>query len=45
VDGYAAIAVDPNRYIGGDGLHLTVEGYQALAEAFFMKIQEGLEAR
>jgi lysophospholipase L1-like esterase len=43
VEGYAAISVDPARFIGGDGLHLTVEGYQALAEAFFGKIQAQLE--
>lgn len=43
VDGYAAIAVDIPNYVGGDGLHLTVAGYQALATAFFNAIAARFE--
>jgi lysophospholipase L1-like esterase len=43
VDGYAAIDVDVATLVGADGLHLTVAGYQALANAFFTVIQQNLE--
>lgn len=43
VDGYAAVDADRARYIGGDGLHLTVEGYQALADAFLAAIKAKYE--
>jgi lysophospholipase L1-like esterase len=43
VDGYAAIAVDVDRLVGADGLHLTIAGYQALANAFFVAIEQHLE--
>jgi lysophospholipase L1-like esterase len=43
VDGYAVTAADPAHLIGGDGLHLTVEGYQKLAAAFFDAIKAKLE--
>ncbi|HWB17151.1 MAG TPA: GDSL-type esterase/lipase family protein [Vicinamibacterales bacterium] len=43
VDGYAAIEVDVATFVGADGLHLTVAGYQALANAFFTVIQQTLE--
>jgi lysophospholipase L1-like esterase len=43
VDGYAVTAADPAHLIGGDGLHLTVEGYQKLASAFFDAIKAKLE--
>jgi lysophospholipase L1-like esterase len=43
VDGYAAIDVDVATLVGADGLHLTVAGYQALANAFFTVIQQELE--
>jgi lysophospholipase L1-like esterase len=38
VDGYAITAANPNRLVGADGLHLTIEGYQALSAAFFSAI-------
>ena len=38
VDGYSAIAANRAAYIGGDGLHLTPGGYQALAAAFLAAI-------
>jgi lysophospholipase L1-like esterase len=39
VDGYAITAADPNRLVGADGLHLSIEGYQALAAGFFDAIK------
>jgi lysophospholipase L1-like esterase len=39
VDGYAATAADREHNVGGDGLHLTVQGYQALGQAFFEAIK------
>jgi lysophospholipase L1-like esterase len=43
MDGYSAIAVDVATLVGADGLHLTIAGYQALANAFFTVIQQNLE--
>jgi lysophospholipase L1-like esterase len=43
VDGYSAIAGDVATLVGADGLHLTIAGYQALANAFFMAIEQNLE--
>lgn len=43
VDGYSAIAVDPATLVGADGLHLTVAGYQALANAFLVAIEQHME--
>jgi lysophospholipase L1-like esterase len=43
VDGYSAIAVDVSTLVGADGLHLTVAGYQALANAFLVAIEQNME--
>jgi len=43
IDGYAITAADPNHMIGADGLHLTIEGYKALAAAFFTAIKAKYE--
>jgi lysophospholipase L1-like esterase len=43
VDGYAAIDADVATLVGADGLHLTVAGYQVLANAFFEAIRDNLE--
>lgn len=43
IDGYAITAADPNRLVGADGLHLTIEGYQALGDAFFEAIRKKFE--
>ncbi len=39
VDSYNAFVGHEAQYINTDGLHLTPEGYQALADAFFAAIQ------
>jgi len=43
IDGYAITAADPNRLVGADGLHLTIEGYHAMAAAFFDAIKAKYE--
>jgi lysophospholipase L1-like esterase len=43
VDGYTITAADPNHMIGADGLHLTIDGYKALAAAFFTAIKARYE--
>jgi lysophospholipase L1-like esterase len=43
VDGYAVTAADPARLVGADGLHLSVEGYQALAAAFLDAVKARYE--
>ncbi|HET9369900.1 MAG TPA: GDSL-type esterase/lipase family protein [Vicinamibacterales bacterium] len=43
VDGYGAIAGHEATLVGRDGLHLTPEGYEALAGAFFDAIVVALE--
>ena len=43
VDGYAATVTDRATLIGGDGLHLTVAGYESLAGAFFEAIKTRFE--
>jgi lysophospholipase L1-like esterase len=43
VDGYAAIDADVATLVGADGLHLTIAGYQVLADAFFEAIKDNLE--
>jgi lysophospholipase L1-like esterase len=44
VDLYAAFGADaPDTYIGPDGLHPTVEGYQLMAQTFFDAIRKKLE--
>ena len=43
IDGYAITAADPGKMIGADGLHLTIEGYQALAAAFVTAIKTKYE--
>jgi lysophospholipase L1-like esterase len=45
VDVYAALATDPTRYIGPDGLHPTEAGYLKIAETFFAAIRGDLEQR
>jgi lysophospholipase L1-like esterase len=43
VDGYAITVADPNHMIGADGLHLTIDGYKALAAAFFTAVKAQYE--
>jgi lysophospholipase L1-like esterase len=43
VDGYAITAANPDLYVGADGLHLSIEGYQALAAGFFEAIKTKYE--
>jgi len=43
VDGYAITNADVNKYVGADGVHLSVEGYQALAAGFFEAIKARYE--
>jgi lysophospholipase L1-like esterase len=43
IDGYAITAADPNHLVGADGLHLTIDGYKALAAAFFTAIKNRYE--
>jgi lysophospholipase L1-like esterase len=43
VDGFAVTSADPATLVSGDGLHLTVAGYQALAGAFFAALQTAYE--
>ena len=45
VDVYAALSGDVNTYIGFDGLHPTAEGYAAIANTFFQRIKQTLEAQ
>jgi lysophospholipase L1-like esterase len=45
VDLYSPMSIDITRYIGGDGLHPTEEGYLLIAETFARVIQEKLEVR
>lgn len=41
-DMYSAIIVDPEKYISGDGIHPTDEGYRLLAKMTAEKIEEML---
>lgn len=43
VDAYAAIAPSKEVLVGADGLHTTLAGNQAIAEAFFTAIQASFE--
>jgi len=43
VDGYAITAANPTLYVGADGVHLSIEGYQALAAGFFEAIKANYE--
>ncbi len=45
VDVYAAVNVNPGGNIGSDGLHLTEQGYAAMAQAFYDSIRATLEVR
>lgn len=44
VDSYAAFVGHENEYVNVDGLHLTVAGYEALANAFLAAIQSTVQA-
>lgn len=43
VDLFAALGGNPDPYVGSDGLHLTIDGYQKMAETFFAAIESTLE--
>jgi lysophospholipase L1-like esterase len=43
VDGYAITNADVNKYVGADGVHLSIEGYQALAAGFLEAIKAKYE--
>jgi lysophospholipase L1-like esterase len=43
VDGFKALNTNPSLYIEDDGLHMTRDGRQALAQAFLESIQQHLE--
>jgi lysophospholipase L1-like esterase len=43
VDGFKALNTNPSLYIEDDGLHMTRDGRQTLAQAFLASIQEHLE--
>jgi lysophospholipase L1-like esterase len=43
VDVFAGLGGNPDPYVGDDGLHLTVDGYQKMAETFFEAIRTTLE--
>jgi lysophospholipase L1-like esterase len=43
VDAYAAMIGRASTLVGGDGLHMTQEGFVVLAETFFAVIREKLE--
>lgn len=45
VDLHSALLADVANWIGPDGLHLSVAGYQELAHVFFDSIQANFEAR
>jgi lysophospholipase L1-like esterase len=44
VDLYTALAADVTRYIGVDGLHPTEAGYRRMADEFYARIRQTLEA-
>lgn len=43
VDVFAALNANPPQYIGFDGLHPNVDGYQKIADTFFASIKSTLE--
>jgi lysophospholipase L1-like esterase len=43
VDGFNIITANVNKYVGADGVHLSIEGYQALAAGFFDAIKAKYE--
>jgi lysophospholipase L1-like esterase len=43
VDLFAGLGGSPDPYVGSDGLHLTIEGYQQMAQTFFAAIKAALE--
>jgi lysophospholipase L1-like esterase len=45
VDLYAGLSVDVSRYIGSDGLHPTVAGYERIAELMLQAIRSSFEIR
>jgi lysophospholipase L1-like esterase len=45
VDLYSAFVSDAPDWIGPDGLHLTVAGYQEMAQLFFSAIRTNFDGR
>lgn len=43
VDVFAGLGSSPDPYVGDDGLHLTIDGYQTMAQTFFDMIRNTLE--
>lgn len=45
VDVHQALSANPAAFIGPDGIHPTIAGYERIAEAFFAALRADLEAR
>jgi lysophospholipase L1-like esterase len=44
VDLFAGFGNSPDPFIGGDGLHPTLDGYQRMADIYFASIQQNVES-